>query len=137
MKKSAIAFTILFMLILNGCNQNPDVNVLLQNVETRNAIFKALEDNKDYMTAFMGEMQTNENAMQMMQGGGMEIMMNDSTLMKNMIHNMMGHKGMKHAMMQQMMNDSTSMNGMMQMHKNGMMSNECMQSCMKMMNKKK
>lgn len=56
----------------------------------------------------------------MMQGEGMQMMMRDSTMM--------------HSMMNGMMNDGKTMGTMMKMmHKKGMMTEDCMQSCMQMM----
>jgi transcriptional regulator of aromatic amino acid metabolism len=115
--------------------QKPDINSLLESQETKNEIFKTIIDNNDYMMEFMESMQNSENAMQlfqgnkkmmgkMMKGKGMQMMMNDSTMIRGM--------------MRQIMNDSTQMNSMMQMmHQKRMMSNECMQSCMQMMHQKR
>jgi len=109
-------------LVLNGCTQKPDVSALLKNDETKAEIFNAITNDDDYMMGFMENMQTSEQAMQlmqgnqkmmgtMMQGGGMRMAMNDSTMMK--------------IMMQQMMTDSNSMNSMMKMMKNkGMINNK-------------
>lgn len=144
MKNPILVLTMLTLLIMSGCNKKQDVNAMLENSETKNEIFNAIASNHDYLMGFMENIQNNQHAMQMIkgdkkmmehmgQGREMQMMMNDSTMMKTM----MGQESMKSAMMQ-IMNDSTSMNRMMQMmHKEGIMSNECMQSCMKMMNKKK
>ena len=59
----------------------------------------------------------------MMKGEGMQMMMKDSIMMTTMMHNMMKNGKMMGKMMQMM-------------HKKGMMSEDCMQSCMKMMEKK-
>lgn len=59
----------------------------------------------------------------MMQGNGMQMMMKDSMMMKNM--------------MQFMMKDGKMMGTMIQMmHEKGMMSEDCMESCSKMMGEK-
>ena len=59
----------------------------------------------------------------MMQGVGMQKMMKDSMMKKNM--------------MQSMMKDGKMMGNMMQMmHEKGMMSEDCMESCKKMMDDK-
>ena len=59
----------------------------------------------------------------MMQGEGMQMMMKDSTMM--------------HSMMNGMMNDGKMMGTMMKMmHEKGMMSEDCMESCSKMMGEK-
>ncbi|MGE0932191.1 hypothetical protein [Cyclobacterium sp.] len=59
----------------------------------------------------------------MMQGEGMQMMMKDSTMM--------------HSMMDGMMNDGKMMGTMMKMmHEKGMMSEDCMESCSKMMGEK-
>ena len=139
MKKSILLFLVVGMLTMYSCNQKPDVNKMLENQETKNEIFNAITENHDYMMGFMETMQNSEHAIQMMQenkmmkGKRMQMMMSDSTMMKNM----MGNKNIMMNMMRQMMTDTTQMNTMMQMmHQKGMMSNECMQSCRKMMNKK-
>ena len=140
MKKSIIFLLVTGMLTAISCNQKPDVNKMLENQETKKEIFNAIADNHDYMMEFMETMQNSEHAMQMMQGNkmmmhkmmrgnGMQMMINDSTMMKSMI----GNKNMMRQMMQHMVADSTEINSMMQMmHQKGMMTSECMQSCMKM-----
>lgn len=144
MKKSIILLLIIGLLTIYSCDQKPDVSKMLENQEIKNEIFKTIADNQDYMMGFMETMQNSEHAMQLMQGNkmmmgnmmkgqGMQMMMDDSTMMKSM----MGNKIMMRNMMHQMMSDSTHMNSMMQMmNQKGMMSNECMQSCMKMMHQK-
>lgn len=135
MKKTIISLLVIGLLTMYSCMQKPDINSLLESQETKNEIFKTIIDNNDYMMEFMESMQNSENAMQlfqgnkkmmgkMMKGKGMQMMMNDSTMIRGM--------------MRQIMNDSTQMNSMMQMmHQKRMMSNECMQSCMKMMHQKR
>ena len=83
------------------------------------------------MIEFMDAMQTNDHAMQMMQGDqkmmshmmkgeGMQMMMKDSTTMTNMMQNMMKNGKMMGKMMQMM-------------HEKGMMGEDCMESCMDLM----
>lgn len=68
-------------------------------------------------------MDLEEMSTDMLNQNHMQMIMKDSTMM----HNMMGH----------MMNNPTMMGSMMQrMHKEGMMSQECMQSGMKIMGNK-
>ncbi|NNE77626.1 MAG: hypothetical protein HKN31_11205 [Pricia sp.] len=134
MKTTTLIFLMIGLFALNGCNQKTDVNAMLDNSETRSEIFDAIANNHKYMTGFMDNMQESDHAMQMMQGnskmmgnmmqgGGMQMMMKDSMMMKNM--------------MQNMMKDGKMMGNIMQMiHEKGMMSEDCMESCMKMMGDK-
>ena len=134
MKTLIMIISILGFVNLSSCTQKTDVSKLLDNSETRSDIFEEIVSDHDYMMSFMESMQSNEHAMQMMQGdrmmmgnmmkgGGMHMMMKDSMMMHNMMGNMMGNKKIMGNMMQ-MMNDE------------GMMSNECMQAIMKTMNDK-
>tara|TARA_R110002049_G_scaffold55337_3_gene153601 strand:- start:2745 stop:3164 length:420 start_codon:yes stop_codon:yes gene_type:complete len=139
MKKSIILLSVIGLLTLGSCNQKPDVTKMLENQATKTEIFNAITESHDYMTGFMETIQNSERAMQMMQenkmmkGKRMQMMMNDSTMMKRM----MGNKNIMQHMMQHMMKDSTSMNSMIRMmHQKGMMTDKCMQSCMKIINKK-
>jgi hypothetical protein len=134
MKTVALILSIIGLTTLSSCNQNTDTKSLLENTETRNEIISTIASNHNYMMEFMGAMQENDHAMQMMQGdhnmmgsmlkgNGMQMMMKDSMMMGNM--------------MQGMMKDGKMMGSMVQMmHEKGMMSEDCMQSCMKMMGEK-
>lgn len=137
MKKSIILLLVIGVLALNSCNLNPNVNKMLENQATKTEIFNAITNNHYYMMGFIETMQKSEHAMQMMRENKMmkdkimQIMMNDTTMMTSM----MGNKNMMQKMMQKMMKDSTQMNSMMRMmHQKGMMTEQCMHSCMKMMN---
>lgn len=119
---------------LTSCKQETNTQALMENPETRTEVFNAISKNHDYMTEFMESMHDNQHAMQMMQGNkkmmssmmqgeGMQMMMKDSTMM--------------HSMMDGMMNDGKMMGTMMKMmHEKGMMSEDCMESCSKMMGEK-
>ncbi len=134
MKTFVIIFSILGMVTLNSCNQNTDMNTLLEKDETRNEIFNSILNNHDFMMEFMKSMHTSNHAMQMMQGDKkmMEMMMSDDG-----IHNMMKDSTMMKGMMHSMMTDKNTMSNMMNMmHENGMMDKDCMNSCMKMMQEK-
>ncbi|MGC1515226.1 MAG: hypothetical protein WA810_06585 [Maribacter sp.] len=134
MKTATLIFLTIGLFALNGCNQKTDVNAMLDNSETRSEIFDAIANNHAYMTGLMENMQESDHAMQMMQGNhkmmggmmkgdGMQMMMKDSTMMKNM--------------MQSMMKDGKMMGNMMKMmHEKGMMSEDCMESCKQMMGEK-
>ena len=133
MRTLVIIFSVVGFMTFNSCKQEPDVQAMLENTETRSEIIKAIGDNHNFMTEFMENMQGNNHAMQMMQGNkkmmgmmmegeGMQ-MMKDSTMTKNMMHSMMKDGKMMGSMMQMM-------------HKEGMMSEDCMKSCMKMMGDK-
>ena len=120
MKTLVIIFSIIGFMTFTSCNQNTDASIMLENPETRNEIFNTISGNHDMMTSFMESMQTNDHAMQMMQGD------------KMMMSNMMQGNGM-----QMMMKDGAMMGNMMQMmYKNGMMSDECMQAMQQMMSEK-
>ena len=124
MKTLLIVLSTIGLLSLSSCNQGADPQALLENPETRT----------DYMTEFMESMHGSQHTMAMMQGNkkmmgsmmqgeGMQMMMKDSTMM--------------HSMMNQMMNDGKMMGTMMKMmHEKGMMSEDCMESCSKMMGEK-
>ncbi|MFC4094750.1 hypothetical protein [Euzebyella saccharophila] len=130
MKTATLFFLTIGLFALHGCNQKTDVNAMLDNSETRSEIFDAIANNHKYMTGFMDNMQESDHAMQMMQGntkmmgnmmqaGGMQMMMKDSMMIKNM------------------MKDGKMMGNMMKMmHEKGMMSEDCMESCKKMMEDK-
>ena len=131
MKTLMVILSAIGLLSLNSCNQEKNAQALLENPETRNEIFTTIADNHDYMAEFMDNMPKSQHAMQMMhgnknmmgsmmQGEGMQMMMKDSAMM--------------HSMMNGMMNDGKTMGSMMKMmHEKGMMTEDCMQSCMQMM----
>lgn len=122
------------LLSLNSCKQETDPQALMDNPETRTEVLNAISQNDDYMTEFMESMHNNPHTMQMMHGNknimgsmmkgkGMQMMMKDSMMMKNMMHGMM--------------NDGKMMGSMMEMmHEKGMMSEDCMKSCKKIMAEK-
>lgn len=132
MKTLVIILSVIGLLSLNSCNQKSDVKTMLQNSETRSKIFKNIAENPEFMTEFMANMQGKGMQMMqgdpkmmgaMMQGEGMQMMMKDSTMM--------------HSMMNGMMNDGKMMGTMMKMmHEKGMMSEDCIKSCTKMMGEK-
>ncbi len=125
---SFVAMTALWV----GCGQQADVNTMLKNADSKDKIFSAIVSDHELMTEFMGKMMSNEHAMMMMKGDHdmMGKMMDDGNMMK-----MMKDKPeMMHGMMSDMMKDGKMMGHMMQMMgEEGMMSEECMQSCTKMM----
>tara|TARA_R100000353_G_scaffold26399_3_gene22425 strand:+ start:20883 stop:21362 length:480 start_codon:yes stop_codon:yes gene_type:complete len=134
MKTLLIVLSAVGLLSLNSCKQETNTQALMENPETRTEVFNAISKNHDYMTEFIESMHDNQHAMQMMQGNkkmmssmmqgeGMQMMMKDSTMM--------------HSMMDGMMNDGKMMGTMMKMmHEKGMMSEDCMESCSKMMGEK-
>lgn len=140
MKKTMIILLTIGLVSLTSCEQKTDPNTMLENSETRTELFDAIASNHNHMTEFMENMQGNDHAMQMMQGNqrmmgnmmqgeGMQMMMKDSMMMNNI----MGNK----QMMNGMMNDGKMMGTMMKMmHEKGMMSEDCMESCSKMMGEK-
>lgn len=134
MKTLLIVLSAVGLVSLNSCTQETNPQAVLENPETRTEVFNDIAQNDDYMTEFMESMHDNQHAMQMMQGNkkmmssmmqgeGMQMMMKDSTMM--------------HSMMDGMMNDGKMMGTMMKMmHEKGMMSEDCMESCSKMMGEK-
>lgn len=133
MRTLVIIFSVVGLMTFNSCKQEPNVQAMLENTETRNEIMQTIADNPDFMTDFMEDIQNNSQAMQMMQGhNGMRTMimngenmhmMKDSTMTMNTMHSMM--------------KDGKMMGNMMQMmHNEGMMSEDCMKSGMKMMGDK-
>ncbi|MDF1864638.1 MAG: hypothetical protein P1U70_07380 [Saprospiraceae bacterium] len=103
-----------------SCNNSVSIDQLLQNETTRQQVFDKITADHNMMTDFMETMMNSEHAKMMMKG----------------------HEGMKNMMMgngnmMEMMKDGKMMGHMMQMmNQEGMMSEECMQSCMKMMRDK-
>lgn len=144
MKSVTLIFLTVGFLTMYSCNQKTDVNAILENPETRTEIFDSIANNQKFMTEFMEDMQGSDHAMQMMQGNkkmmgsmmhgeGMTMMMKDSMMMNGMMGNMEGRQ----FMMNGMMNDGKMMQNMMKMmHEKGMMSEDCMESCTKMMGDK-
>lgn len=132
MKTLVIIISIAMIMAINSCNPKMNPNEVLQDATMRTEIMTGLISNEDYMKEFMEKMQNNEMPMQMMgtmmQGQGM-YKMNDSMMMNNM----MGNK----EMMNKMMNNGEMMFNMMKMmNENGTLSNECMQSSLRMMDAK-
>ena len=134
MKTLTIILSMIVLVSLTSCKQETDLKALMNNPESRTEVYNAISQNEAYMTEFMESMHKNQNTMQMMQGNkkimssmmtgeGMQMMMKDSTMM--------------HSMMNGMMNDGKMMGSMMKMmHEKGMMSEDCMESCKKMMGEK-
>jgi len=134
--KSTILFSFAMgFLLLIGCTQQGEVSSMLKNAETKDEVFTVILDDHEMMKDFMKKMMDNKHAMMMMQGDHniMGKMMEDGKMM-----NMMKDKPeMMHNMMSKMMKDSSMMGHMMQMMtQEDMMSEECLQSCMKMMKDK-
>jgi hypothetical protein len=134
MKTLIMIISILGFITLGSCTQKIDISKLLENSETRSDVFEAIASDHDQMTSFMESMQSNEHAMQMMQGNhmmmgnmmkgsGMHMMMKDSMMMYNLMGNMMKNEKMMGNMIQMMSNE-------------GMMSSECMHDMMKKINDK-
>lgn len=134
MRTTMIILLAIGLVSLTSCNQKADTKAMLENSETRTALFDSIASNHNHMTEFIKNMQGNDHAMQMMQGNqmimgnmmqgqGIQMMMNDSMMSINMMNSMM--------------KDGKMMNQMMQMmHNEGMMSEDCLNSSMKMMSDK-
>ena len=135
MKRSILFSLATIALLLMGCTQQADVSTMLNNAETKDKVFSAILDDHEMMTEFMNKMMSNEHAMMMMQGNKdmMGMMMKGGDMMQMM----QGNPEMMHNMMNSMMKDGNMMAHMMQMmNQEGMMSDECLQSCTQMMKDK-
>jgi len=130
--KTLIIISILGFVTFSSCTQKVDISKLLDNPETRSEIFELIASDHKQMMSFMETMQSNEHAMQMMQGNHMMM----GNMMKGSGMNMMMKDSMMmHNMMEKIVKDKKMMGNMMQMMNNeGMMSNECMQAMMKTVN---
>lgn len=133
MKTLVIIFSMFGLLTLNSCKQANSSCPKLDDKVSRTELMNDIINNHEYMTEFMQQMQNNDHAMQMMrgnksmmgmmmQGNGMN-MMNDSTTSMNMVHSIIKDGKMMGQMMRMM-------------HDQGMMSDECMSSCIQLMNAK-
>ena len=144
MKTVLIIFSAIGLLTLNSCNQKTDSKSILENSKSRTEVFNAIASNPEFLTEFMVSMHSNPDAMHMMQGNkmmmgnnGMQMMMKDSMMTKNSMHGTMINSEMMQSMMGEMIKDRTTMAAMMQvMQERGMISDECMQASMKMMESK-
>jgi len=123
------------LLLLISCNSTVNVDQILKDDNIRQEVFNKITADHEMMTDFMEVMMQSNHAKMMMKGnhGMKEMMMDDSDMMDmmkdkpEMMQNMMG----------EMMKDGKMMGTMMNMMKEkGMMSEECAESCMKMMNEK-
>jgi hypothetical protein len=134
MKTLVIILSAIGLLSLNSCKQETEPQALMENPETRTEVFNTIMENQDYMAEFMGQMQINGQTMQMMQS--------NQKMMGNMMHGermqmMMKDSAMMHSLMNGMMGNGEMMGSMMKMmHEKGMMSEDCMQSGMKLMSDK-
>ena len=134
MKNVMLFFLAVVILPSVGYTQQPDVNAILENSETKDKVFSTIMEDHELMTEFMGKMMSNEHAMMMMKGNK-EMM--DRMMGERMMKMMKDNPEMMHGMMGEMMKDGDMMGQMMKkMKQEGMMSDECMQSCMQMMKDK-
>jgi len=147
MKTTRIFLSIIIAgLTLTACNNNISSNTeeLLKDPEKREEIMNAIASDHQMMNSMMEHMMKNDHAMQMM-GDNHRMMkhmmgvMKDSSVANMTMENMMGmmrsDSTMQHKMMGMMSQNKGMMRNMMQkMHAKGMMSSECMQSCMQNMN---
>jgi hypothetical protein len=136
MKNKFFFTAIISVLLLTiSCNNSVNINQLLQNETSRQQVFEKIAANHEMMTGFMKVMMNDEHAKMMMKGhdGMKKMMMGDGDMMKMMKDN----PDMMHNMMSGMMKDGKMMGHMMEMmNQEGMMSEECMETCMKMMGDK-
>lgn len=127
-----IASTLLLMV---SCNETVNIDQVLKDENTRQQVFNKIATDHEMMTNFMEVMMKDNHAMMMMKGNQdmKDRMMGESRMMEMMkdkpdvMHNMMG----------EMMKDGKMMGHMMKMMKDqGMMSEECMEYCIKTMEDK-
>jgi len=134
MKKYAILIVISVGMIFTSCEKT-DINTLLRNQATKNKIFTEIVSDHDLMTEIMEKMMSDNHAKMMIKENSeisSMMMMN-----KGMMSMMKDKPEMMHSMMSDMMNDEKMMGHMMNiMHEEGMMSDACKESCMKMMSEK-
>ena len=136
MKNKFFIVVIASMLLLAmSCNNAVNVDQVLKDENTRQEVLTKIAADHEMMTDFMEVMMKDNHAKMMMKGhqGMKEMMIGEGDMMQ-----MMKDKpDMVHNMMSDMMKDGKMMGHMMQMMKdNEMMSEECLQSCMKMMDDK-
>lgn len=148
MKKSILVFIAATAVFLTACNQQPSTEAVLENESQRQEIMETIADDHDLMMEMHQTMMNSEHGkMMMMQDEGMmQMMMGNKAMMKKMMDKPEMRQQMIQNMMQRMEQDSTMqqrMTGMManhkgmmksmmiKMHQKGMMSEPCMQSCMK------
>lgn len=118
-----------------SCNNAINVDQILKDENTRQEVFTQIAADHEMMTDFMEVMMKDNHAKMMIKGDqGMKEMMMDK---KGMMQMMKDKPDMMHNMMSDMIKDGKMMGHMMKMMKdNEMISEECMQSCMKMMDDK-
>ncbi len=123
---------VLGLFLISSCNNGVSVDQVLQDETARKQLFGKVVSDHEMLTEMMNTMMSNEHAQMMMKGNeGMKNMMMEGADMMGM---MKGKPEMMHKMMSSMMKDKDMMTHMMKMMKDqGMMSEECMQSCMEMM----
>lgn len=108
MKTLLIIGSAIGLFTLSNCSHEASSKKFLENPANRTEVFHAIQQNDKYMSEFMKSAKPS-----------MQMMMKDTTMMNAMMH------------------DGEAMSTMMQMmHKKGMMSEDCMQSCKTMMGEK-
>lgn len=134
MKTLLVILSLIGFISLNSCIQETNPQALMETHKSRTVVYNAIAQNDDYMMEFMANLQNNENAMEMTQGNNK--MMGSMIKGENM-QMMMKDSSMMHSMMNGIMNDGKMMGTMMKMmHEKGMVSEDCMESCSKMMGEK-
>lgn len=122
----------LFILVM-GCNPSPDVESLLQNPVTQDKIFTSILEDHELMNLFMTKMQSNNHAMMMMSGN--QDMMGHMMGQSNMGTMMQDHPEVMQNMMSNMLSNRQSTQQMMRMmQEKGILSEDCLESGMKMLN---
>lgn len=68
MKTTTIILMAIGFISLTNCEPKTATNAMLENTETRTELFNAIASNNDYMIEFIGNIQGDDHAMQMMRG---------------------------------------------------------------------
>lgn len=115
-----ILLVVLVSLFIFGCRQPLSTDQVLEDPESRTAVFERISQDPELMTEFMDHLDDAQMGMMMR---------------KQDMHQMMAQNPeMMHGMMQGMIQDGQMMNHMMQMmHQEGMISEDCMRSMSEMM----
>ena len=101
--------TLFFLLVatLSSCQQQKDVNTMLENDDTQNEIFNTIISDHEYSQELMVKMMEDNHTQMMMKGNGdmMNMMISDNADMKAMMEE---NPEVMHGMMSNMMNMADS-----------------------------
>ncbi len=112
--KTIVILITLALFTMNGYSQKTDVNNLLENKETRTAIFNSITGSHELMADFMAVAKTNEHAMMMIKEGNTMMGQSHQMGMENKGLQMHGDHKMMGAESGMMMNNPEQMQMMME-----------------------